>query len=105
FRHDAQDGWCQAATPTVDVTGVPSADFGHRSTIPKAVAILWDMRRKTRWARHCSRSCSADTDHPDSPPTGEGVRRCHVSFRKERSSHTVGVLDLPLLSEVRDLHV
>ena len=28
-----------------------------------------------------------------------------MSFRKGRSSHTVGVPDLPLLSEVRDLHV
>ena len=89
----------------MDVTGVRSADFGHRSAIPKAVETLWDMRRKTRRARHCSRSYSADTDHPDSPPTGEGVRRCHVSFREERSSHTVGVPVLPLLSEVRDLHV
>ena len=89
----------------MDVTGVPSADFGHRSATLVAVATLWDLQCGTRRARHCSRSCSADTDHPDSPPTGEGVRRCHVSFREERSSHTVGVPDLPLLSEVRDLHV
>ena len=48
---------------------------------------------------------SADINHPNSPPAGEGVWRCHVSFREERSSHTIGVPDLPLLSEVRDLHV
>ena len=53
------------------------------------------MRRETRRARHCSRSCSANADHPDSPPTGEGVRRRHVSLRERRSAHTVGVPDLP----------
>ena len=93
-----------AAIPTVDVTGVPSADSGHRSAIPDAVAALWDLRRGTRQARHCSRYFSAYTDHPDPPPTGGGVRRRHVSFREGRSAHTDGVPDLPPLG-VRDLHV
>ena len=50
---------------------------------------------RDKTARHCSCYCSADTDHPDSPPTGEGVRRRPVSFRERRSAHTVGAPDLP----------
>jgi len=84
LRHGSKDRRRQAATPTVDVTGVPSADSGHHSAIPDAVAAPWDLRRGTRQARHCSHYCSADTDHPDSPPTGEGVRRRHVSLREGR---------------------
>jgi len=93
-----------AAIPTVDVTGVPSADSGHRSAILDAIAALWDLRCGTRQARHCSRYFSAYTDRPDPPPTGEGVRRRHVSLREGRSAHTDGVPDLPPLG-VRDLHV
>ena len=104
LRHGTQDKRRQAAIPTVDVTGVPSTDSGHRSAIPDAVAALWDLRRGTRQARHCSRYFSAYTDHPDPPPTGEGVRRRHVSFREGRSAHTDEVPDLPPLG-VRDLHV
>ena len=89
----------------MDVTGVPSADFGHRSAIPKAVATLWDMRCETRQARHCSRSCSADTDHPDSPPTGEGAG--DVTCPSGRGAHHTRSESRTflLLSEVRDLHV
>ena len=36
--HGSQDGRRRAAIPTVDVTGVSSADFSHRSAIPDAVA-------------------------------------------------------------------
>ena len=72
LRHGSKDGRRQTATPTVDVTGVPSADSGHRSAIPDAVAGLWDLRRGTRQARHCSRHYAADTDHSYPPPTGEG---------------------------------
>ena len=78
----------------MDVTGVSSAGFSHRSTIPDVVAALWDLRRRTRQAWHCSRYYSAYTDRPDPPPAGEGVRRRHVSFREGRSAHTDGVRDL-----------
>ena len=86
----------QAAISTVDVNGVPSADSGRHSTIPDAVAAPWDMQRGTRQARHCSRYYSADTDQPDPPLAGEGVRRHHASFREGHSAHTDGVQDLPL---------
>ena len=45
--------------PTGAVTGVPSANFDYCSAIPDAVATLWDLRRGTRRARHCSRYYSA----------------------------------------------
>ena len=89
--HGSQDRRRRAAIPTVDVTGVSSADFSHRSAISDAVAVLWDLRRGIRQARHCSRYYSADTDQPDPPPAGEGVRRRHVSFREGRSARTNGV--------------
>src|SRR6185312_14855003 len=41
LRHGSKDGRRQTATPAVDVTGVPSADPGHRSATPVAVAALW----------------------------------------------------------------
>src|SRR6185437_5447719 len=41
-------------------------------------------RRKTSWRR--PHYCSADTYHPDPSPAGEGVRRCHVSFREGHSA-------------------
>ena len=41
------------------VTGVPSANSGHCSAIPDAVAALWSLRRGTRRARHCSHCYSA----------------------------------------------
>ena len=41
LHHGSKDRRCQAATPTVDVIGVPSADSGHHSAIPDAVAVLW----------------------------------------------------------------
>ena len=95
LRHGTQDRRRQAAIPTVDVTGVPSADSGHRSAIPDAIAGLWNLRRGTRQARHCSRYYAADTDHPDPPPTGEGVRRRHVSHQEGRSARMDGAPDLP----------
>ena len=104
LHHGTQDRRYRAAVPTVEVTGVPSADSGHRSAIPDVVAALWDLRRGTRQARYCSRYCFAYTDRPDSPPAGEGVRRRHVSFKEGRSAHTNGVLDLPPRG-VQDLHV
>src|SRR6185312_9853849 len=91
LRHGTRDRRRRAAIPTVDVTRVPSADSGHRSAIPDAVAALWDLRQGTRQACHCSRYYSAYTDRPDPPPTGEGVRRRHVSFREGRSARTDGV--------------
>ena len=69
--HGSQDGRRRAAIPTVDVTGVSSADFSLCSVIPDAVAALWDLRRRIRRARHCSRYYSADTDQPDPPLAGE----------------------------------
>ena len=51
---------------TVAVTGVPSANSGHCSAIPVAVAALWDLRRGTRRARHSSRHYSANSGCPDS---------------------------------------
>ena len=38
---------------------------------------------------------TAPADHPDPPPTGEGVRRRHVSDQEGRSNHMDGVPDLP----------
>ena len=108
--HSAQDRRRRAAIPTVDVTGVPPADSGHRSAIPDAVAALLDLRRETRQALHCSRYYSgfryysAYTDQPDPPPAEEGVRQRHVSFREGRSAHMDGVPDFPPQG-VRDLHV
>ena len=47
-------------------TGVPSADFGHCSAIPDAVAALWNLRRGTRRAQHSPRYYSANSGRPDS---------------------------------------
>ena len=86
------------------MTGVPSADSGHHSAIPDAVAAPWDLQRGTRQARHCSHYCSADSDHPDTPPAGEGVRRRHVSFREGRPVQN-GQSPGPSPLGVRDFHV
>ena len=53
------------------VTEVPSANSGHCSAIPGAVAILWDLRRGTERARHCSPHYSANFGRPD--PTSSHV--------------------------------
>ena len=58
---------------TAAVTGVPSANSGHCSAIPDAVAALWDLRRGTRHARHSSRyysanSCCLDSTSPHQQP-------------------------------------
>src|SRR6185503_20182864 len=63
LHHGSKDGRRQAATPTVDVTGVPSTDSGHHSAIPDAVAAPWDLRRGTRQARYCSRRPSGPASH------------------------------------------
>src|SRR6185312_11089787 len=52
--------------PTMVVTGIPSANSGHCSAIPGAVAILWDLRRGMERARHCSPYYSANSGRPDS---------------------------------------
>ena len=52
--------------PTVTVTGVPSANSGHCSAFLDAVAALWDLRRGTGRAQHCSRYYSANSGCPDS---------------------------------------
>ena len=91
--------------PTVAVTGVPSANSGHCSAIPDAVATLWEpaMRYET---------CSAQLPllfyqlllsglhlttptAPDPSPTREGIRRRHVSPKEGRSALAAGGLDLP----------
>jgi len=59
------------------------------------------MRGKTSWRR--PRYCSADINHPDSPPAGEGVRRCHASFQEGRSART-GRDPGPPPYGVRDFH-
>src|SRR6185437_8970841 len=63
LHHGSKDGRCQAATPTVDVIGVPSADSGHLSAIPDAVAAPRDLRRGTRQARYCPRRPSGPVSH------------------------------------------
>ena len=63
LHHGSKCGRRQATTPTVDVTGVPSADSGHHSAIPDAVAAPWDLRRGTRQARYCSRRPSGPASH------------------------------------------
>ena len=98
LHHGSKDGRCQAATPTVDVTGVPSADSGHLSAIPDAVAAPRDLRRGQ------GRLGTAPADHPDPSPTGGRVRRRHVPDQEGHSDHTDGVPDLPPLG-VRVLHV
>ena len=59
------------------------------------------MQGKTSWRRH--HYCSADINHPDSPPAGEGVRRCHMSFREGHSART-GRDPGPPPYGVRDFH-
>ena len=79
-------------SPTVAVTGVPSANSGHCSAIPDAVATLWDLRRGTRCAQaqfsllFCQLRLSGlhltTRMAPDPPPAREGVRRCHVPLKE-----------------------
>ena len=64
FLQSAQDR--RPPFPIVAVTGVPSANSGHCSAIPDVVAALWNLRRGTRQARHCSRYYSANSGCPDS---------------------------------------
>ena len=64
--HSAQDRRRQATIPHSAVTRVPSANSGHCSAIPDAVAALWNLRRGTRRARHSSRYYSTNSGCPDS---------------------------------------
>ena len=78
--------------PTVAVTGVPSANSGHCSAIPDAVAVLWEpaTRDETCSAQFPSlfRQLLLTGLHlttpmaPDPPPAWEGVQRCHVPPRR-----------------------
>ena len=78
--------------PTVAVTGVPSANSGHCSAIPDAVATLWEpaTRYKTCSAQLPLLFCQLRLSGlhlttrvaPDPPPAREGVRRCHVPLKE-----------------------
>ena len=66
-------------------------------------------RHKTSWRR--PRYCSADTNHPDHPPAGEGVWRCHVPFREGHSAcadgpgpPSCGVRDFHALPDLLNVH-
>ena len=98
--------------PTVAVTEVPSANSGHCSAIPDAVAAQWDLRRGTRRARHCS--CTIlPTPAVRTPPHrtyGPGTASClgrgpatPRDPQEGRIAHAAGVPDLPPRG-VRDLH-
>ena len=92
--------------PTGAVTGVQSANSGHCSAIPDAVAALWGpaTRDETCSAQLPSLFCQLRLSGlhlttrmaPDPPPAGEGVRRRHVPLKEGRSALAAGGPDLPL---------
>src|SRR6185369_6669729 len=92
--------------PTVAVTGVPSANSGHCSAIPDAVAALWEpaTRDETCSAQLPLLFCQLRLSGlhlttpmaPDPPPACEGVRCRHVPLKEGRSAPAAGVPDLPL---------
>ena len=99
--------------PTVAVTGVPSANSGHCSAIPDAVAALWEPATRDE-------TCSAQfpllfyqlrlselhittRKAPDPPPVREGVRCRHEPLEEGCPSLEAGGPDLPPRG-VRDLH-
>ena len=100
--------------PTVVVTGVPSANSGHCSAIPDAVAALWEpaTRDETGSARIPLLFCQLRLSGlhltarmaPDPLPAREGVWCRHVPLKEGRSALTAEGLDLPPRG-VRDLHV
>ena len=57
-------------------------------------------RYKTSWRR--PHYCHADINHPNTPPPGEGVWRCHVPFREGHSACADG--PGPPSCGVRDFH-
>jgi len=100
--------------PTVAVTGVPSANSGHCSAIPDAVATLWEpaTRYETCSAQLPLLFCQlllsglhlTTPTAPDPSPAREGIRRRHVSPKEGCSALAAGGPDLPPRG-VRDLHV
>ena len=91
---------------TVAVTRVPSANSGHCSAIPDAVAALWEpaTRVETCSAQFLLLFCQLRLTElhlttpmaPDPPPAWEGVRCRHVPLKEGRSAIAAGVPDLPL---------
>src|SRR6185436_3514790 len=81
--------------PTVAVTGVPSANSGHCSAIPDAVATLWEsaMRYETCSAQLPLLFCQlllsglhlTTPTAPDPSPARERIRCRHVSPKEGRS--------------------
>ena len=53
-------------SPTVAMTGVPSANSGHCFAISDAVAALWEPATQDRTCSHSSRCYSANSGCPDS---------------------------------------
>jgi len=100
--------------PTVAVTGVPSANSGHCSAMPDAVATLWEPATlyKTCSAQLPLLFCQlllsglhlTTPTAPDPSPAREGIRRRHVSPKEGCSALAAGGPDLPPRG-VRDLHV
>ena len=88
------------------MTGVPSANSGHCSAIPDAVATLWEpeTRYETCSARLLLLFCQlllsglhlTTPTAPDPSPTREGIRRRHMPLKEGRSALAAGVSDLPL---------
>jgi len=96
------------------VTGVPSANSGHCSVIPGAVATLWDLRRGMERARHCSPHYSANSGRPDSTSSHVWPRAHLLLGRRSGVATSPSERDAPSLAArspdlpprgVRDLHV
>ena len=89
----------------MDVTGVPSADPGHRSATPVAVATLWGIQRGTRQVGAAPVTVLPTPTIRTHLPLGKGPndvmrpsgRGAHHTRSESRTSS--------LLTEVRDLHV
>ena len=80
---------------TVAVTGVPSANSGHCSAVPDAVAALWEPATRDEM---CSAQfpllfCQLLLSGP--APTREGVRCRHVPLNEGRPALVAGGPDLP----------
>ena len=92
--------------PTVAVTGVPSANSGHCSAMPDAVATLWEptTRYEMCWAQLRLLFCQlllsglhlTTPTAPDRSPALEGIRRRHASPKEGCSALAAEGLDLPL---------
>ena len=100
--------------PIVTVTGVPSANSGHCSAIPDAMATLWEpaTRYETCLAQFPLLFCQlllsglhlTTPTAPDPSLAREGVRCRHVSPMEGCSVPAAGGPDPPRRG-VRDLHV